>query len=50
MRHDVFFTRSDRGIKAYEYHEGSGSMLELERVIGVFKVASRPCSVQPENF
>ena len=32
MGHDVFFQRSDRGIKAYAYHESSGTKLELERV------------------
>ena len=32
---DVFFPRSDRGIKAYAYHESSGTKLELERVNGV---------------
>ena len=36
MGHDVFFPRSDRGIRAYAYHEGSGTKLELERVNGVF--------------
>ena len=25
MGHDVFFLRSDRGIKAYSYHESSGT-------------------------
>ena len=38
MGHDVFFPRSDRGIKAYAYHEGSGTKLELERVNGVFEL------------
>ena len=32
MGHDEFFPRSDRGIKAYAYHEGSDTKLELERV------------------
>ena len=30
MGPDVFFPRRDRGIKAYAYHEGSGTKLELE--------------------
>ena len=30
--------RSDRGIKAYAYHESSGTKLELERVNGVFEL------------
>ena len=38
MGHDVFFPRSDRGIKAYAYHENSGTKLELERVNGVFEL------------
>ena len=38
MGHDVFFPRSDRGIKAYAYHESSGTKLELERVNGVFEL------------
>ena len=38
MGHDVFFSRSDRNIKAYAYHKGSGTKLELERVIGVFEL------------
>ena len=38
MGHDVFFPRSDRGIKAYAYHGGSGTKLELERVNGVFEL------------
>ena len=38
MGHDVFFPRSDRGIKAYAYHEGSGTKLELETVNGVFEL------------
>ena len=36
MGHDVCFPRSDRGIKAYAYHDGSGTKLELERANGVF--------------
>ena len=28
----------DRGIKAYAYHESSGTKLELERVNGVFEL------------
>ena len=36
--HDVLFPRSDRGVKAYAYHEGSGTELELERVNGVFEL------------
>ena len=36
--HDVFFPRSDRGIKAFAYHETSGTKLELERVNGVFEL------------
>ena len=32
MGPDVFFPRSDRCIKAYAYHESSGTKLELERV------------------
>ena len=35
MGHDVFFHKGHRGIKAYAYHEGSGTKLELERVNGV---------------
>ena len=35
---DVFFPRSDRGIRAYAYHEGSGTKLALERVNGVFQL------------
>ena len=35
---DVFFPRSDRGIKACAYHESSGTKLELERVTGVFEL------------
>ena len=35
MGHDVFFPSSDRGIKAYAYHESSGTKLELETVNGV---------------
>ena len=38
MGRDVFFPRSDRGIKAYAYHESSGTKLELERVNGVFEL------------
>ena len=38
MGHDVVFPRSDRGIKAYAYHEGSDTKLELERVNGVFEL------------
>ena len=38
MGHDVFFRRSDRGMKAYAYHEGLGTMLELESVNGVFEL------------
>ena len=38
MGHDVFFPRSDRGIKAYAHHESSGTKLELERVSGVFEL------------
>ena len=45
--HDVFFPRSDRNIKAYAYHEGSGTKLELERERSV-RVASQTCSMQPE--
>ena len=37
--HDVFFRRSDRGIKAYAYHEGSDTKLELERVNGVLELS-----------
>ena len=37
-RHDVFFARSDRGIKAYAYHETRCTKLELERVNGVFEL------------
>ena len=29
--HDVFAPRSDKGIKAYAFHEGSDTKLELER-------------------
>ena len=35
MGHDVFFPRSDTGIKAYAYPGGSGTKLELEGVNGV---------------
>ena len=38
MGHDVFFPRSDRVIKAYAYHESSGTKLEIERVNGVFEL------------
>ena len=38
MGHDVFFPRSDRHIKAYAYHEGSGTKLELERANGVLEL------------
>ena len=38
MGHDVFFPRSDRGVKAYACHGGSGTKLELERVNGVFEL------------
>ena len=46
MGHDVFFPRSDRGIKGCAYHEGSGTKLELERVSGVFELPVElvPCS------
>ena len=33
MGHDEFFTKNDRGIKACVCHEGSGTKLELRRVI-----------------
>ena len=35
---DVFFPESDRGIKAYAYHEGNGMKLELKRANGVFEL------------
>ena len=35
MGHDVHFPRSDKGIKAYAYHDNSDTKLELERVNGV---------------
>ena len=38
MGHDVFAPRSDNGIKAYAFHEGSDTKLELERVNGVFEL------------
>ena len=38
MGPDVFFPRSDRGTKAYAYHESSGTKVELERVNGVFEL------------
>ena len=38
MGHDVFFSRSDRGIKAYAYHGGSCTKLELERANGVVEL------------
>ena len=38
MGHDVFYPRSDGGIKAYTYHESSGTKLELERVNRVFEL------------
>ena len=38
MGHDVFFPRNDGGIKAYAYHEGSDTKLELERANGVFEL------------
>ena len=40
MGHDVVFPRSDRGIKAYGYHESSGTQLEFERVNGLFELHS----------
>ena len=40
MGHDVFFPRSDRGIRAYAYHKSSGTKLELERVNGVSELPS----------
>ena len=43
--HDVFFPRSDRGIKAYAYHASSGTRLESVRS---YRVASRTCPIQPE--
>ena len=43
MGHDVFFTRSDRNIKTYAYHESSGTKLELR-----LRVSSRTCSAQLE--
>ena len=36
MGHDLFFPRSDRGMKAHAYHEGSDT--KLERVNGVFEL------------
>ena len=48
MGHDVFFPRCDRGIKAYAYHESSGTKLQLERVNGVFRF--RTCPIQPEHI
>ena len=38
MGHDVFAPRSDKGIKAYAFHEGIDTKLELERVNGVFEL------------
>ena len=38
MVRDVFFSRIDRNIKAYAYHEESGTKLELEKVNGVFEL------------
>ena len=38
MGHDVFFPRSDRGIKTYAYHGGTATKLELERANGVFEL------------
>ena len=38
MGHNVFFPRSDTNIKAYAHHEGSGTMLDLERVNGVVEL------------
>ena len=38
MGHDVLFPRSDRSVKAYACHEGSGTKLELERANGVFEL------------
>ena len=42
--HDVFFPRSDRNIKAYAYHEGSGTKLELENGVFGLPVELVPCS------
>ena len=38
MGHDVVFPRSDRGIKAYAYHEDSDTKLEVERANVVFEL------------
>ena len=38
MGHDVPSPRSDRAIKAYAYHKGSGTKLEPERVNGFFEL------------
>ena len=38
MGHDVFFPRSDRRIKAYAYHGGTETKMELERANGVFEL------------
>ena len=48
--HDVFFTRSDRGIKAYAYHEGSGTKVEVERVNGVFELPVELVPYKSEYF
>ena len=39
MGHDVFAPRSDKGIKAYAFHEDSDTKLELERVNGVLELS-----------
>ena len=38
MGQAVFFSTSDRNIKAHAYHAGSGTKLELEIVNGVFEL------------
>ena len=50
MGHDVFFPRSDRGIKAYAYLEGSGTKLKLEGANGVLELPVEFCSTQSEQF
>jgi len=39
MGHDVFFPRTDRDMKAYAYHEATGTKMELERRNGIYELA-----------
>ena len=47
MGHHVLFTRSDKGIEAHAYHEGSGTKLELERANGVSEL---PVELAPDSW